>query len=162
MDTWCKYQKSVNDGTEFQGDRINIAEEVYDLIRPVWLRLSENKLLEKCLHGRTQNVNEAFNAFVWHRCPKTIFVGKYIFDISVASAVVDYNDGASGILRIMKKVGLHIGYFNLESSQRSDVKRIVTANYKSSVKVKKRRKSLHAMKKGYSKNTDNDYGAGMF
>ena len=128
MDTWCKYQKSVNDGTEFQGDRINIAEEVYDMIRPVWLRLSENKLLEKCLHGRTQNVNEAFSAFVWHRCPKTIFVGKYIFDISVASAVVDYNDGASGILRIMKKVGLHIGYFNLESSQRSDVKRIVTAN----------------------------------
>ena len=51
-------------GTQFKGDRINIAEDVYEKIRPVWLRLSENDLLEKCLHGRTQNVNEAFNTFV--------------------------------------------------------------------------------------------------
>ena len=36
------------------GGRINIAEEVYGKIRLVWLRLSENDLLEKCLHGRTQ------------------------------------------------------------------------------------------------------------
>ena len=66
-DTWCKYQKGIMEGTEFKGDRINIAGEVYEKIR---LRLSENDLLEKCLHGRTQNVNEAFNALVWQRCPK--------------------------------------------------------------------------------------------
>ena len=72
-DTWCKYQKSIMDGTNFKRDRINIAEDIYHKIRPVWMRLSESALLEKCLHGLTQNVNEAFNAFVWHRCPKVIF-----------------------------------------------------------------------------------------
>ena len=62
--TWCTYQKSITEGREFKRDRINIAGEVYVKIRPVWLCLSENDLLEKYLHGRTQNVNEAFNAFV--------------------------------------------------------------------------------------------------
>ena len=66
------------------GDRINIGEDVSKLIR---LRFSESSLLEKCLYGRTQNVNEAFNAFVWNRCPNNIFVGKVILDMSVASAV---------------------------------------------------------------------------
>ena len=32
--TWCKYQKSVLDKSEFKGDRINISEEVYEKIRP--------------------------------------------------------------------------------------------------------------------------------
>ena len=63
-DTWCRYQKSINEGADFQGDRVNIGENIYQLIRPVWLRLSEKELSEKCLHGRTQNVNEAFNALV--------------------------------------------------------------------------------------------------
>ena len=139
-------------GIQFKGDRINIAEDIYEKVRSVWLRLSENDLLEKCLHGLTQNVNEAFNASVWQRCPKTIYVGKVIFDISVASAVVDFNDGASDTLKIMDNIGIHIGHFNLESSRSSDLKRICTSNYKSSTPVKKQRKLRHASKKGYVPN----------
>ena len=45
--------------------RINIAEEVYDKVRPVWMRLSGSALLEKCLHCRTQNVDEVFDVFVY-------------------------------------------------------------------------------------------------
>ena len=60
-------------------------------------------LLEKCLHGRTQNVNEAFNAFIWKRVPKDIFVGKTVLDMSVASAVVSFNNGVTGLFSIMEK-----------------------------------------------------------
>ena len=80
-------KKSKLEGTEYKGDRINISEPIYNLIQPLWLRLSDNALLGKCLHGRTQNVNEAFNAFVWKRAPKDLFVAKNILDMSVASAV---------------------------------------------------------------------------
>ena len=59
-----------------------------------------------------------------------------MFEISVASAVVAFNDGAAGSLKIMDKIGLHIGHFNLKSSLCSDLKRISTANYKSSTPVK--------------------------
>ena len=41
-----------------------------------------------------------------------IFVSKNVLDMSVASAVVAFNDGASGALEIMKKGGLSAGYYN--------------------------------------------------
>ena len=34
-DTWCKYQKSKIESTEFKGDRINILEHICNLIRPL-------------------------------------------------------------------------------------------------------------------------------
>ena len=78
----------------------------------------------------------------------------------MASAVVDFNDGRSGILQILLKLGLRIGHFNQQSSLQSDLQRITYSNYKSSVLVKKQRKLRHAIKKGYTSNKD--YGAGMF
>ena len=159
--SWCKYQKCKVTGEEFKGDRINIAEPIYQLIRPLWLRLSDNELLEKCLHGRTQNFNEAFNAFVWKRAPKDVFVGKSVLDIAVAYAVVAFNDGAAGIINIMDKIGLYAGHFNIAASQSADLIRIVAGNYKSSEKAMIRRKKLHAQKKGYTNTSDKDYGAGM-
>ena len=53
-DTWCKHQRSKIEGVVFKGDRVNISEKIYQLIRPLWLRLSDNVLIEKCMHGRTQ------------------------------------------------------------------------------------------------------------
>ena len=130
----------------FKGDRINILEPIYKLIRPLWLRLSDNVLLEKCLHGRTQNVNESFNSFVWKRTPKDVFIGKLVFDMAVASAVLAFNDGATGILCIMKKIGLHVGHFNLSLSHKADLVRITGMEYKDSAGQKVRRKKLHAKK----------------
>ena len=91
-------------------------------------------------------MNKAFNAFVWNRCPKNIFVGK--------PAVVAFNDGASGVIDIMSKVGIHAGFWNLDSSRHADFIRISGANYKLMEVVKKRRKCLHATKKGYDKGSD--------
>ena len=34
------------------------------------------KILEKCLHGMTQNCNEAFNQLIWNRYSKNIFTSK--------------------------------------------------------------------------------------
>ena len=111
-------------------------EHIYQLIRPLWLPLSGNVLLEKCLRGRTQNVNEAFNAYVWKRAPKDIFVSKDVLDMSVASAIVAFNDGASGALEIMKKVGLSAGYYNMEASRNADLVRFSEVTYKATESVK--------------------------
>ena len=145
--TWCKYQQSKVEGIEFKGDRINISEPIYKLIRPLWLRLSSDDILKKCLHGRTQNVNEAFNQLVWKRAPKDVFLGKYVFQIAVASAVVSFNDGASGILKTMEKIGLKVGFFNLEGSRHSDLRRISAVAYKATDTRKSKRKKQHAEKK---------------
>ena len=50
--------------------------------------LSSDELL-KCLHGKTQNNNEALNAFIWKRLRKDIFVGRNVMEIGICSAVMD-------------------------------------------------------------------------
>ena len=77
--------------------------------------------------------------------------------MSVASSVVDANDGRPGL---MIKLGLLIGHSNKQSTLKSDLQRISYSNYKSSELVKKQRKVRHAIKKGYSSNKD--YEAAMF
>ena len=39
-------------------------------------RLSDTKLLQRCLKGLTQNANEAISSLLWSRCPKRVFCSK--------------------------------------------------------------------------------------
>jgi hypothetical protein len=38
------------------------------------MKLCEQKLLSKCLHGKTQNANESFNGVLWKCIPKDVSV----------------------------------------------------------------------------------------
>ena len=40
----------------------------------IFLELSEDFELGKCLHGKTQNANESFDGTIWERIPKNTFV----------------------------------------------------------------------------------------
>ena len=67
------------------------------------MSLRNDNLLQKYLHGKTQNNNESINGVIWKCCPEDIFVSCITLETSVASAVISYNDGACGILPIYKK-----------------------------------------------------------
>ena len=66
----------------------------------------KDSLLEKCLHGKTQNVNEALNGLI---CPKDVFVSKNVIEIGVSSAIIHFNDGCAGIIPALEKLGLTFG-----------------------------------------------------
>ena len=50
--------------------KINIPKWIHDEIRPIFLDLSKDELLAKCLHGEAQNNNESLNNMIWAKCPK--------------------------------------------------------------------------------------------
>ena len=52
---------------------------------------------------KTQNTNEAFNAVIWTRCPKNVFVSRRTFETCISSAVLHYNDGKHGLLEVLRK-----------------------------------------------------------
>lgn len=68
-ESWCGFQKALVGGTSYQ-HKHSLPSAVIEAMRPVFRDLSEDKLLKKCLHGQTQNVNESFNNCVWERLPK--------------------------------------------------------------------------------------------
>lgn len=75
-------------------------------IKPTYRALSDPSLLKRCLHGKTQNVNESFNNIIWSRIPKNTFVGIDILELGVYDSVVTWNDGNIGRMKVFGEFGL--------------------------------------------------------
>ena len=55
--SWCKYKADPENYKHKNG----LPLAVVNFIKPVFEDLADEKLLEKCLHGKTQNSNECLN-----------------------------------------------------------------------------------------------------
>ena len=62
---------------------------------PKFRDLSNENLLEKWLHGYTQDNDEAINSVIWKKCPNDVFASKKVLEIAVLSATIDFNDGSN-------------------------------------------------------------------
>ena len=49
-------------------EKSGLPKVVCDAILPIFMELSKDELLRKCLHGSTQNNNESINGVIWKRC----------------------------------------------------------------------------------------------
>ena len=138
-DSWCKYQVDKLNGTNTYEEKPGLPSVIRDTIRPVCVSLSDDNLLQKCLHGKTQNNNESLNGLIWKRCPKDVFVGRVILELGVASAVIALNNGLSGIIEVSNKLNIKPGTFCKKYCGFKDEKRITQMDRKSSDSVKQRR-----------------------
>lgn len=59
----------------------------------MYVRLSDDRLLSRCLKGKTQNQNESLHSRIWTLCPKVVSVSKAILDFAVAQSCLIYNNG---------------------------------------------------------------------
>lgn len=57
------------------------------VIKPTFEALAKTDLLRKCLHGKTQNVNESGNNVIWSRVPKKNFVRLNTLEFGVCDAI---------------------------------------------------------------------------
>ena len=127
------------------------------------MALSDDKLLEKCMHRKTQNDNECLNMVIWKRCPKDVYVGQHTLEMGVCSAILSFNDDISSIVSVMENYGLYAGHytniFNVYSQ------RIKEMNRKSTDNAKSARKQKRAVRKGFGdKHQENEgelYGPGI-
>ena len=121
-------------------------------VKPVYQRLSERPLLEKCLHGQTQNQNEAANGMVWECILKEVFVGADLLEFGLFDAVSHFNIGTRTVLLLLKALKISPGKYTEEGCRRLDLDRIRGAEYKESDERKKRRKVPRGQRKKEDKN----------
>lgn len=139
-DSWCRWQKSRASGNlESFSHKNSLPSVVMDEIRPIYEDLSKSELLERCLGGFTQNSNESFNNSVWRLVPKTTFSGLTVFKIGVNTAVTTFNDGRSGLLRILEKFNVEPGHAAAEWVNTSDNIRIFHAQRQALASTKEAR-----------------------
>ena len=147
--SWCKFQADkVTNKTTYKPN-ITIPVAIKGELMQVFKDLSSDDLLAKCLHGQTQNVNEALHRVIWQKCPKAVYTSRNVIEIATASAVINFNDGAHGIEKVMKRLGIAPGKFMVRHGRKKNLQRMNDSLKKASSAGKQRRKKLRSVKKGY-------------
>ena len=164
-DTWCKFwkEKLYNDGKYCQDKRL--PGVFFEELTPIFQRLSDDALLQRCLKGLTQNQNESLNGQVWtNRCPKTMYCGTTKVKIAVCEAVSMWNTGAASRALLMKSLGIKdLGPHTLKYLRNQNKQRLQNSKRKSSMEFKTKRKALRHKGKKNKKNSDKkSYKAGSF
>lgn len=166
-ESWCVYQKAIVNGaaTDFV-HKISVPECVLDVIKPIFNDLSQPKLLQRCLGGKTQNNNESLNSLIWKLCPKTQGAGRRIVEIATNEAIILFNEGNKGRLKVMKEYGITAGLHVHKCLLNFDIERIATSNLRFLQNTKEARKSKRRKMKAVQENLlwqeGETYAAGAF
>ena len=164
--SWCSYKTDkIKDENRYKPGP-GLPLDVISELKPLFARLSDDELLKKCLHGKTQNQNESFHGVLWDRVPKATYVGKDIFEIGIFDAVLHFNQGYSAIPDVLKEFGLYPGFYTQKWCANMDISRLEAAEYKEKDKSKLARKKLRGKRKSKDETATeiegSSYGAGQF
>lgn len=151
INSWCCYQKSIVQRTSYT-HKPTLPSSVMDAIKPVFNDLSQPKLLQRCLGGKTQNTNESLNSLIWKLCPKTQGSGKRIAELAANEAVLLFNEGNSSRLKIMEKFGLTVSSRAKKCMFEMDKKRVATAELRFLQSTKEMRKRKRMTQKAVNEN----------
>ena len=118
-----------------------------------------------CLHGCTQNQNEAFNALIWQRAAKLTHLILTSIELATFRAVCHFNDGSKTLMDILEHLGIVPGSYCRTSCEKLDYDRVLHSKRKSSEATKRKKSHLRHQKKGYvevpeeQEGPENDPGA---
>lgn len=158
-DSWCAHNKAVARQQAPPKHRYNLPEYVAEALLPVYTRLSDRKLLERCQRGKTQNSNESLHSVIWSLVPKTKHASLFTVETAVAEAVARFNAGKKRASEaILKELHLNQGNTDVERCLEKDQQRLAACDKKHT----RAEDFKNAMKKRRVKESDGDYEPGGF
>ena len=99
--------------------------EFLELLLPVYKKLSEISLLERCTHCLTQNSNESLHRQIWKKCPKDTFSANEFVEAAAGVAICEYNYGYEETMnKILQKCRLSFGKITIAMGHKKDVVRM--------------------------------------
>lgn len=146
--SWCGWRRHKGGAGEPYSPKDSLPVAVFEVLKPIWLQLTDKALLEKCTRGATQNRNEAYNGTLWSLCPKTKFVGAEVVELSAALSCIKFNDGSHAYVKVFEAMGVPPGPYAVSALQRIDATRLRFAQKKASEEARKARKRRRRVRKG--------------
>ena len=156
--SWCKFQQDKALGSSTYKPGSGFPLSIIKHVKPIFNELSQETLLKKCLHGKTQNQNESYNSLIWERLPKSEYVSLTQLRFGSYDAVAHFNIGMKSTVMIFDKLKMTPGRYMTKQCSNLNRKRVLSSLYKSSDTVRKRRKILRGAKK--SKMDQNEHVEG--
>ncbi|GFV42294.1 uncharacterized protein TNCV_3165251 [Trichonephila clavipes] len=128
--SWCFYQRELAKNENPMSHSLmktKLSEQVLEKILPLYQRLVNDELLERCSAGKTQNANESIHSVIWKNCPKETFVSKKRLEMGVISAIGGYNFGCFNSLAIEHN---ELSSISVDISHKRDKRRLAQSEKK--------------------------------
>lgn len=106
-ESWCKFNRAVANNEELPPHDHSLPDFVSKALEPVFTRLSETALLERCSDGITQNPSESLHSVIWQQVSKTQHASLRSVERAVAEAISRFNQG---ITRSNAEIAEKLGY----------------------------------------------------
>lgn len=165
-DSWCFYQRALANDEKPKSHKVmktKISEDVLAKILPVYQRLASNSVLERCVSGKTQNMNESAHSVIWRNCSKETFVSQKRLELVVTSSVAEFNFGCLNSLSTEQE---DLNSFSITIAKRRDKRRLNQIEKRSSAEWKKRKINKKISKSLKNKNSiakeGETYSSGKF
>ncbi|KAG0425613.1 hypothetical protein HPB47_027245 [Ixodes persulcatus] len=111
-------------------------------ILPIYKRLTEEKLLSRCVQGKTQNAAESLNSKIWMLCPKTRFASCTVVEMATAIATLWFNKGHIGFEQVLQELGILPSQELITLSSQCDKKRIASMTTKGTAEARSHRRRM--------------------
>ncbi|KAH9380598.1 hypothetical protein HPB48_018795 [Haemaphysalis longicornis] len=123
-DSCCRQNTAKAKGEPTPKHRYNLPPHVCEALLPVYERLSDKKLLQRCLQGKTQNSNESLHSMIWALAPKEKHASLFTVQAAVAEAVLKFNAGNErASASILKQLDLNPGLASTKRMAEKDRRR---------------------------------------
>ncbi|GFV77892.1 uncharacterized protein TNCV_461 [Trichonephila clavipes] len=109
--TWCKYLKVKQEEKLHKRRAPGLPTAVLNNLKTTHIDLCDQSLLDKCLHGKTQNASESFNGVLWSIITKEIFVELLTLQFGSFLALLHFSDGSKGVLSVLEHLHIPMGCF---------------------------------------------------
>lgn len=159
-DSWCRRNAAQAKGEPAPGHRYNLPDYVAKAMLPIYQRLSEKKLLERCVRGKTQNANESLHSLIWSLAPKEKHASLFSIEAAVAEAVMNFNAGREKTsVGILNELSMNPGHRSTKRMREKDQRRSVSSVRKR-VSADNVQRTLQKRHKGGK--DQNDYAPGAY
>ncbi|XP_077493058.1 uncharacterized protein LOC144104115 [Amblyomma americanum] len=157
--SWCRQNAARAKGEPEPGHHYNLPKDVAEAMLPVYTRLSERTLLQRCQRGKTQNANESLHSVIWSLVSKEQHSSLVAVQAAVAEAVLRFNTGnLHASSAILQQLDTNITSSGFQRVREKDLRRSASSK-------KKREASLEVRKQAKKRHRDGihpDYAPGAF
>lgn len=105
-ESWCKHQRAEALGEPAPRHTPLLTKAQGLAVLPIYKRLTDEKLLARCIKGKTQNASESLNSKIWLLCPKTKFVSRTVVETAAAMAILWFNKGHATFEHILEELNI--------------------------------------------------------
>ncbi|XP_077557147.1 uncharacterized protein LOC144172264 [Haemaphysalis longicornis] len=120
--SWCKHRVAEAKGEPQPPHKYNLARHVAEALLPLYRRLSEPQLLERCRGKKTQNAAESLHSVIWSILPKDENASLIAAETAVNEAVLKYNAGTlRAYTELCTSLGVKPGQHALQRAEEKDI-----------------------------------------